>query len=327
MKYLTKKDVINNDFMSEIKFLKDLTKDYVNVAGGKGASLGELYNANFPIPCGFVILSNFFKNFITDNNINLEIKKILKSVNPEKLETSKAASKKIQKIIINSKLNKDLEKKILNSFKKLDSKFVAVRSSATLEDSPSDAWAGLLDSFLNIKEQDLLKNIKKCFASLFTQRAIIYRIKRGLLEKEISIAVVVQKMINSEKSGIAFSINPVTNDCSQIIIEAGYGLGEAIVLGGIIPDTYIVSKNYQILDKQKGTQKKALYCVSKGSGNIWKELSSEQRNKQILSDKKIKELSKIIKSIEIHYGFPVDVEWAIENNKIYILQSRPITNL
>lgn len=313
--------------MLYIKFFKDLTKNSVSMAGGKGASLGEMENAGFPIPGGFVILSPAFEEFVKENNLNLKITQILKTVDTNKSETSEKASKDIQNLILNGSLNKNLEKEILDSFKQLNSEFVAVRSSATAEDSTSDAWAGQLDSFLNTNESKLLENVKKCFASLFTERAIIYRIEKGLLEKNISVAVVVQKMVNSDRSGIAFSVNPVTNDYTQMIIEAGYGLGEAIVSGQITPDSYNVSKTHEILDKHRGTQEKALYRSPVSSGNVWKELSSQQKNTQVLSDKEIIELSKIITNIEKHYGFPVDIEWAIENEKIFITQSRPITTL
>ncbi len=312
--------------MSYIRFFKDLTKDSVSMAGGKGASLGEMNNYGFPIPYGFVVVSLAFEDFIKENKIGSKIKEILKTVDTNKSDTSEKASKDIENLILNGALNKDLEKEILDSFKQLNTEYVAVRSSATAEDSSSDAWAGQLDSFLNTKEQNLLENVKKCFASLFTQRAIVYRIEKGLLDKKISVAVVVQKMVNSEKSGIAFSVNPVTNDYSQMIIEAGYGLGEAIVSGQITPDSYIVSKTHEILDKHKGTQSKALYRSPDDQGNIWKEITNE-KSEQVLSDNQIIELSKIIDNIEKHYTFPVDVEWAIENGNFYILQSRQITTL
>jgi len=314
--------------MNNIKFFKDLNKESVSLAGGKGASLGEMINSNFPVPNGFVVLSSAFDNFIEANNLNLEIKKILCSVDINNSETSLNASKKISDLILSKPLSKELEEEILNSFNLLDADFVAVRSSATAEDSATDAWAGQLDTFLNTKKEDLLFNVKKCFASLFTDRAIIYRIDKKLIDKKISVAVIVQKMINSEKSGIAFSVHPVTNDYDQIIIDAGYGLGEAIVSGQITPDSYIISKKHKILDKQKGSQEKALYRSSKTeSGNVWQKLSEDKLFSFVLTDNEILELSKIILAIENHYKFPVDVEWAIENGKIFITQSRPITTL
>lgn len=314
--------------MNYIKFFKDIDKNSVALAGGKGASLGEMSNSNFPIPNGFVVLSTAFEKFITESKIDKEITKILSQVNTENNSSVEKASKDIQKLILDSSLSKDLEQEILNSFKELNAEFVAVRSSATAEDSASDAWAGQLDSYLNTREEDLLLNVKRCFASLFTERAIIYRIDKQLVNKKISVAVVVQKMVNSEKSGIAFSVHPVTNDYNQMIIEAGYGLGEAIVSGQITPDSYIVSKTREILDKVKGSQEKALYRTTENqSGNVWKETTEEQKKQFVLTDKEIQELSIVLLDIEEHYGFPVDVEWAMEEERFYIVQSRPITTL
>ncbi len=312
--------------MANINFFKDITKKDVSLAGGKGASLGEMYNANFSVPYGFVILSSAFEKHIKENNLDIKIIDILKKITTKET-TIENASKNIQKLIIDTSLSKDLEKEVLVAFKQLETSFVAVRSSATAEDSLEDAWAGQLDTFLYVSEQNIIENIKKCWSSLFTERAIFYRIEKKLLDKKISVAVVVQKMVNSEKSGIAFSVNPVTNNRQEIIIDAGYGLGEAIVSGQITPDNYIVNKDLTITKKTKGRQEKGIFRKDNDSGTVWKDLSLEDKNNFVLSDKEVIELSKIIINIENHYGFPVDVEWAIENNKIYITQSRPITTL
>lgn len=312
--------------MVNINFFKDITKKDVSLAGGKGASLGEMYNANFSVPYGFVILSSAFEKHIKENNLDIKIIDILKKITTKET-TIENASKNIQKLIIDTSLSKDLEKEVLVAFKQLETSFVAVRSSATAEDSLEDAWAGQLDTFLYVSEQNIIENIKKCWSSLFTERAIFYRIEKKLLDKKISVAVVVQKMVNSEKSGIAFSVNPVTNNRQEIIIDAGYGLGEAIVSGQITPDNYIVNKDLTITKKTKGRQEKGIFRKDNDSGTVWKDLSLEDKNNFVLSDKEVIELSKIIINLENHYGFPVDVEWAIENNKIYITQSRPITTL
>ncbi len=212
-------------------------------------------------------------------------------------------------------------------WEKLKAKYVAVRSSATAEDSTSAAWAGQLESYLNTTEKNLLENVKKCWASLFTPRAIFYRFENNLHKQKISVAVVVQKMVKSEKSGIAFSVHPVTQDKNQLIIEAAYGLGEAIVSGQITPDSYVVEKNpRRIIDKNVNVQTRGLYRFKKG-GNEWRDIPKELGEKQVLPAKELSELSEIIIHIENHYGFPVDVEWAVEKGKFYIVQSRPITTL
>ncbi len=312
--------------MDFIKDFKEISKSDTLIAGGKGASLGEMTQAGIPVPSGFVILSDAFDRFIEETDLNVEIDAALDKVNVKEVHTIENASEKIHAMIISKQMPEDIKEEILKYFKKLDSKFVAVRSSATSEDSASAAWAGQLDSFLNTTKEILLDNVKKCWASLFTPRAIFYRFEKRLEKDKISVAVVVQNMVKSEESGIAFSVHPVTQDENQIIIEAGFGLGEAIVSGSITPDSYVIDKQgFNILDINVNEQDRGLYKKSKG-GNEWKELG-EKGKKQVLSEKEIIELSKLIVKIENHYGFPCDIEWAKEKGKIYIVQSRPITTL
>ncbi|MCX6761230.1 MAG: PEP/pyruvate-binding domain-containing protein [Candidatus Moranbacteria bacterium] len=310
-----------------IKTIEQITKSDTAIAGGKGASLGEMTQAGISVPSGFVILSNVFEKFLEVTDLNVEIEAILDSVNHEEMHTVEHASEKIETLILNAVVPRDITDEIQKFFERLDSKFVAVRSSATAEDSISAAWAGQLESYLNTTEESLLENVKKCWASLFTPRAIFYRFEKGLRKQKISVAVVVQKMIESEKSGIAFSVHPVTQDRNQLIIEAGFGLGEAIVGGEITPDSYVVEKEpRRIIDIDINTQTKGLYR-SKEAGNEWVSISEPKASSQVLNEKQIFKLSEIILNIENHYGFPCDIEWAIENDKIYIVQSRPITTL
>jgi phosphoenolpyruvate synthase/pyruvate phosphate dikinase len=264
----------------------------------------------------------------------------LHKVDHKEIHTVDSASEKIKALILEAKMPDDIAKEIKSEFKKLGAKFVAVRSSATAEDSSEAAWAGQLDSFLNTTEKMLLENVQRCWASLFTPRAIFYRFEKGLHGTHISVAVVVQKMVESEVSGIAFSVHPVTEDYNQLIIEAGFGLGEAIVSGQITPDSYVVEKNSldgehgrttrRIIDKNISEQERGLFKVmhstSTGQANEWKDLG-EVGKAQKLSDEQILELSELILHIENHYGFPCDIEWAYEDGEFYIVQSRPITTL
>ena len=312
--------------MEFIRNFNNLNRHDVTLAGGKGASLGEMTQAKIPVPPGFVILSASFDYFIEKTELTADIDSALHSVNHEEMHTVENASEKIKALILEEDIPKGIEKSIKEHFKKLNARFVAVRSSATSEDSSTAAWAGQLDSFLNTTEKTLLENVKKCWASLFTPRAIFYRFEKKLHKEKISVAVVVQKMVDSEQSGIAFSVHPVTQDRNQLIIEAGFGLGEAIVSGQITPDSYIVEKKgWLMLEKNISEQQKALVKSSKG-GNEWIELG-EKGKKQVLSDKEVIELAKLIVHIEDHYGFPVDVEFAREKGKFFIVQSRPITTL
>jgi len=309
-----------------LKWFSNLSKESVGEAGGKGASLGEMTRAGIPVPNGYVILASSFEKFLDETDLNVEIDSILEKVNHKEMQSIENASEEIKALIMNAKMPKDIASEIVASFKKLNSTFVAVRSSATSEDSSSAAWAGQLDSFLNTKADTLLENVNKCWASLFTPRAIFYRFEKGLHDTKISVAVVVQKMVNSEISGIAFSVHPVTQDRNQLIIEAGLGLGEAIVSGQITPDSYVIEKNpRRIIDKNISEQERGLFKVETG-GNEWKE-NLPRGKEQKLSDKQIMELSEIILGIEKHYAFPCDIEWAFENGKFFIVQSRPITTL
>ena len=297
------------------------------IAGGKGASLGELTQHEIPVPPGFVALSSAFDTFIEENELGPKIEAILSGIDRKATESSEYASNEIQELILNANIPKRIENEIRIGFKKLNSVYVAVRSSATAEDSSSTAWAGQLDTFLNTVEKNLLKNVQKCWASLFSPRAIFYRFENGLQNQKVSVAVVIQKMIASEKSGVAFSVHPITQDKNELVIEAGIGLGEAIVSGSITPDNYVVSKiPVKILQKTLNIQTKALIRSGK-DGNEWVTLTNGSEEKSVLNDDQILELAALITKIENHYQSPQDVEWAFEKGKFYITQSRPITTL
>lgn len=313
--------------MELLRDFSKLDKEDVVIAGGKGASLGEMTRAGMPVPPGFVVLSNAFEKFLEETDLNIEIDSILHTVNHSEMHTVEDASEKIRALILEAEMPKDIEGEIQKFFKILNAQYVAVRSSATAEDSSTAAWAGQLDSFLNTTKKNLLENVKKCWASLFTPRAIFYRFEKNLHKQKISVAVVVQKMIESEVSGVVFSVHPVTQDRNQLIIEAGFGLGEAIVSGQITPDSYVVEKQpRRIIDKNIETQTRGLYRSTKDD-NEWQEIPEERGKVPALSDTQILELTDIILGIENHYGFPCDIEWAFEGGKFYIVQSRPITTL
>lgn len=301
------------------KPFNEINKDDVSIAGGKGASLGEMTQAGIPVPPGFVVLSNSFEKFM-ETGLNVEIQSELDKVNINDVNSIGEASERIRSEIMLKEIPEDIKKEIINEFEKLKCEFVAVRSSATSEDSKDAAWAGQLETYLNTTKDNLIENVKKCFSSLFTPRAIFYRLEKKIKDK-VSVAVVVQKMVQSEISGIAFSVHPVTQDYNQMIIEAGIGLGEAIVSGQVTPDNYVVDKQMNIIDINVGEQEKAL--VKKDNENVWITINNEE---QKLTGKEIIELAGIILNIEKHYGFPVDVEWA-KTDKFYITQSRPITTL
>ncbi|MFH1564447.1 MAG: PEP/pyruvate-binding domain-containing protein [bacterium] len=318
----------------------------IKTAGGKGASLGEMINVKIPVPNGFVILADAFDYFLSARSraetaeVGLEIKAQLSQINFDDINSIDRASNIIRDIINDTKIQKVLINEINAEFKKLKAKSVAVRSSATAEDSIVASWAGELETYLNTTKKTLLKNVKKCWSSLYTSRAIFYRYEKNLVDQKIGVAVVVQKMIQSEISGVCFTVHPITKDKNQMIIEAGYGLGEAIVSGQITPDSYIVNKyrdeavprlydgEFEILDINIAEQEKMLVRKnSTSSGIVWQPVSKSKQEKQKLNNKQIIELSKICCQIEKHYKKPQDIEWAFSKGKFYITQSRPITTL
>jgi pyruvate,water dikinase len=312
--------------MEFIRPFKNLSKNDAAIAGGKGASLGEMTHAGIPVPPGFVILADSFEQFIRETDLIQEIDAILEKVDHKEIHIVESASEQIKGLILSKEMPRDIADVVNQSFKELGAEYVAVRSSATAEDGADHAWAGQLDSYLNTTKTDLLEKVKHCWSSLFTPRAIFYRFEKGLRTTKISVAVVVQKMIQSEVSGIAFSVHPVTEDHNQVIIEAGFGLGEAIVSGEITPDSYVIEKEpRKIADINISHQAKGLYRKENG-GNEWKNLADKGKL-QVLNNAQILELSSLILNIEDHYGFPCDIEWAYEGGQFYIVQSRPITTL
>ena len=309
------------------KFFQAISRHDASVAGGKGASLGEMTQAGIPVPPGFVVLAEAFEQFLRETDLGVEIDSILHKVDHKKIHTVENSSERINALILEAKMPNDIAREIRKNFGVLGAKFVAVRSSATAEDSSTAAWAGQLETYLNTTERDLLKNVQKCWASLFTPRAIFYRFEKGLHKHKISVAVVVQKMVQSEISGIAFSVHPVTQDRNQLIIEAGYGLGEAIVSGQVTPDSYVVEKEpRRIADINVNIQARGLYRAA-GGGNEWRDIPARLSAKQVLTNAQILKLAAIVLKIERHYGFPCDIEWAFERGAFYITQSRPITTL
>ncbi len=304
-----------------------LTNKDVMEAGGKGASLGEMTKVKIPVPPGFVVLAQVFDRFLEETDLNVEIKAVLEEeVNIKDTNSVEDASEKIRDMIHDRKFQKDIGDEAKKELKKLKAKLVAVRSSATAEDSSIASWAGELESYLNTTDKTLLINIKNCWSSLFTPRAIFYRFENKLDKTRVSVAVVVQKMIQSDISGICFTVHPITKDKNQMVIEAGYGLGEAIVSGSITPDTYIIDKrDFSILDINISEQQKKI--VKAASGNKWVGVKKSDQDQQKFSGKKIVELAKLSAKIEKHYKLPQDIEWAMEKNKLYIVQSRPITTL
>jgi len=342
-------DIKKGDFSEKyIKWFSELTKKDISIAGGKGANLSEMYNNNFPVPPGFIITTKAFKFFIEKNNLNEKINTIIKNIDLSNTKQLQEKSLEIRRLIEEKNLPEDLIEEILEAYHILCSEkineqaiskdamnilknayepsFVSVRSSATTEDLKEASFAGQQESFLSIKgNKDLIKYVKKCFSSLYTARAIYYRSEKGFKETKPLLAAVVQKMIDSEKSGVMFSKNP-TNFNEDIIVEAVYGLGEGIVSGKICPDNYSVSRDLKVKEIKIANKKIAIIRTGSGENDIVN-LNQEKSNSKVLTNGEILSLSDYALKLEKHYGQPQDIEFAIESNKIYILQSRPITTL
>ncbi len=310
---------------------KDLDKHDTPLVGGKNANLGEMTKAGFPVPNGFAITINAYDLFLEENKIVDKIYSILKSIDVNDPTQLNSASRQIQKLIMNSKIPDLVAHQVISSYKKLSGVFkkalVAIRSSATAEDAPGTSFAGQQASFLNVSgEANVLENVKACWASLFTERSIFYRVENKIKHENVKVSVAIQKMIQSEVSGVMFSIDPVKNDKDRIIIESVWGLGEMIVQGSVVPDTYVVQKDtFAILSKETSDQSIQLIKV----GGITKEVEvpKKVRDKQKITDEEIVKLAKISQKLQEHYYFPQDTEWAKEKGELYIVQTRPVTTI
>ncbi len=305
----------------------DLSKNDVAQAGGKGASLGELTRAGFPVPPGFVVAAEAFQTFLDECGLTQTISKTLATLSAEDAVDVSKAAEALQAFILNEELPKDLAHTIQKAHTDLGATFVAVRSSATAEDSAANSWAGELETYLNTTSATLLENVRKCWASLFTSRAVFYRLERGLGATDVSVAVVIQKMVASDAAGVAFSVHPVTKDVSTMVIEGGWGLGEAVVSGSITPDTYVVKKeDGSVLSESISEQTE--WAVRGPEGGVRMEpVPMEKQSQRKLTPAQLQDLADVTKRIEEHYGKPMDIEWAIENNVLYLTQARPITAL
>lgn len=309
--------------------IDSVNKDDVALVGGKGANLGEMTQAGLPVPQGFVITSKAYYEFLKTNNVDAKIQHLLGMTNFDDPKSLNHTSEQIKKLILEGKIPEHLIEEIFDAYIALSgplkNALVAVRSSATAEDLKDASFAGQQTTHLNIfGEANLLLHIKDVWASLFEARAIFYRHERRFDQTKIGIAVVVQKMVNSDISGVMFSQDPLTNDKNKIVIEAIWGLGELIVQGAVTPDQYEVDKqSLKLIDKKLASQDKQL--VRKGASNKEIAVEKSKQNMQKLSEDQITHLAELAKKLEHHYYFPQDTEWAIENNNISIVQTRAIT--
>ena len=332
--------------MTEMKqdlvlWFEKLRKTDIPSVGGKNANLGEMTSAGVPVPPGFAITAYAYKKFIEETNIAAKIYEIIDETVTDKNDPAQyeVASKKIRELIESTPMPKEIETAVKNAYeemnRKLDIKetFVAVRSSATAEDLADASFAGQQETFLNIRGvKGVLQNTVKCWSSLFTPRAIFYRNEKGFAHEKVFISVGVQKMVNSRAAGVIFTLNPVTGDTSQIVIEGNYGLGEAVVSGSVTPDDFVVDKASMKITERRLAKKTVQYIRDLKTGHtVHEEVPEEKQQLPCVTDEEVIRLAELAKRIEKHYGKPQDIEWAIDRDiasapqNTFIVQSRPET--
>jgi pyruvate,water dikinase len=324
-----------------IRWFNEINKDDIPMVGGKGANLGELTQKGLEVPPGFCVTAEAYKYFVEKSNLSGVIREKIEKLDVEDSAELQKVSKEIRDLIVKQPIPQDLADEIKTAYDQFNNNIgvqdgeVAVRSSATAEDLPEASFAGQQDTYLHIRgTEELLNHVRKCWASLWTARAIYYREKQKFDHFEVALSVVVQKMVNSEKSGVMFTANPVTSDTNQIMINASWGLGEAVVSGTVTPDEYVVDKNTkEVVEKHIADKLVMIVRKDEGVGTVKIEvkdyLGPEYVNKQCLTDDEILQLVDYGMKIESLYGSHQDIEWGFDKDtkKLYILQARPITTL
>ena len=298
-------------------------------AGGKGASLARLLNAGLPVPDGFHITTEAYPAFLTLNDLEKHIVSALEPVNPIQPATQEAASEAIRSQFSSARIPPEVTEAITTAYGSLvgTKPAVAVRSSATAEDLPDLSFAGQQETYLNIQgTAEVLEAVKRCWSSLWTPRAIAYRIQHQIDHRTVRIAVVVQLLVPAEAAGILFTADPVTGARNRAVISAAWGLGEAVVGGLVTPDTLSVDKETgRVIDRQ--TADKQVMTVRLESGTHEQPVPQHQKTAPVLNDAQAAALAKLGVEIERLYGMPMDIEWTLARGAFAIVQARPVTSL
>jgi len=323
-----------------ILWFDDIRNTDVPLVGGKNASLGEMINAGLPVPPGFAVTAHSYEKYIQEKNIAEQIYKIIKDTvtNLNDPKQYDAASKKIRELIEKTPMPKEIENAIRTAYKELNQRlelkdvFVAVRSSATAEDLPDASFAGQQETFLNTKgADDLIGKVVKCWSSLFTPRAIFYRNEKGFPHEKVLISVGVQKMVNSRAAGVMFTINPVTGDRDETVIEGNYGLGETVVSGAVNPDDFVIDKSSMQIKERRIARKTVEYLRDPKTGKtVHLDVPEDKQKVTCITDHEVLTLAELANRIEKHYGKAMDIEWAIDQDlpypqNVFIVQARPET--
>jgi pyruvate,water dikinase len=315
--------------MPNVLWLEEIKKEDIISVGGKGASLGEMTSLGLPVPKAFVVTAQAFRRFLVETGIEDTLFRKLERLDVDDNGALESVSREVQDIVLSVGIPDQIREAIVDAYARMgeNGEVVAVRSSATAEDLPEASFAGQQETFLNVLgDDDLLDAVQRCWASLYGARAIYYRAKQGFDDRGVNIAVVVQELIRSEKSGVMFTSHPVTGE-PLTIVEGSWGLGEAVVSGSVSPDNYVFDlRSERVVDRL--IAEKEIMIVPEGeNGTKVVKLTPEQRTAPVLSDEEVARLATLGKIAEEHYGVPQDVEWAIVGDEIFILQSRPITTI
>lgn len=313
--------------------LNELDKDSVPVAGGKGANLGELIRNGLPVPDGFCVHAAAYQEFVRENGLQGLIQEKLRQIQWSDPASIEAYSAEIRALILERPLSPQVEAGIVRAYQEMntvrqDRGYVAVRSSATAEDLPDASFAGQQETFLYVKgEQDLLRYLKRCWASLWTARAMAYRNSKNFEHDKVSIAVVIQEMVDATISGILFTTHPLTHNEEELYVTASYGLGEPVVSGLVTPDTFTLDKkSLTITNRHLGAKEKQMLLGPEGQ-TIFTEVPQIKQEAFSLTTEQLKELGALSKKVADHYQFPQDIEWSYAGETLYLLQARPITTL
>ena len=307
----------------------ELTRDDVPLAGGKGANLGDMVQAGLPIPPGYVITAPAYRQVLTQAKLETKIDDLLLDLDRSVCDQLQTVETLIRDLFVDAPIPEEMRVSILEYYRQLGKDVsVAVRSSATAEDLAGASFAGQQETLLNVAgEEALIEAVRRCWSSLFTAQAIFYRSQRGFDETPVSMAVVVQKMIGSEKSGVSFTVDPVLRNHYQMVIEGVWGLGEGVVSGQITPDHYKLDRETYEIAFEFVPSKKIMFCRSSRGGVEVLPVPKDRVSVRVLSDDELHQLVDLGNLVEDHFGCPQDIEWAVENGVIYLLQSRPITCL
>jgi len=300
--------------------------------GGKGASLAELMAAGFQVPAGFCVTADGYRHFAEATDLERQIEAVLDSADLSTPGAQAAAAERVCRLVAETPLPDELCEQISQAYDSLTAMTglaCAVRSSAVSEDGSAASFAGLYESYLNVRGVvDVLRCVSRCYASLWSGRALRYRSSRGADGSDEAMAVVVMGLVQSETSGVAFTAHPVTGNRDQVVINASWGLGEAIVSGVVTPDSFVIHKQTgKLLERDIYAKELAIYPHPDGGGTFERHLSSDQAKAPSLSDDQAREVARVATRVESHYGSPQDIEWAWAANQIFVLQSRPITTL